>query len=205
MRSKGKIASWNDEKGYGFIEPFSGGERVFVHVSAFANRGRRPGVGEVVTYTLSADERGRPRAEQAVRAADRGGRGREASGGMPGMPVAAVFLLFVGFLAASGRVPPWVPALYAGASGVAYWLYARDKSAARKGHWRTPENTLHVVALAGGWPGALAAQQRLRHKNRKKTFRLFFWMTVVANLGLLGWLTTPGGPVALRAFLGPWA
>ena len=27
MRSKGKIASWNDDKGYGFITPLTGGKQ----------------------------------------------------------------------------------------------------------------------------------------------------------------------------------
>lgn len=42
MRIKGKIASWHDDKGYGFVAPVSGGEQVFVHIKAFSNRNRRP-------------------------------------------------------------------------------------------------------------------------------------------------------------------
>lgn len=63
MRTKGKITSWNDEKGYGFISPMAGRNRVFVHIKGFDNRGRRPAVGDVVTYSTSADARGRPYAE----------------------------------------------------------------------------------------------------------------------------------------------
>lgn len=67
-------------------------------------------------------------------------------------------------------------------------LYARDKAAAAHGRWRTPEATLHLVALLGGWPGALAAQRIFRHKTRKQPFRAIFWCTVVANSGMLAWL-----------------
>ena len=35
LRVKGRISEWNDDKGYGFITPMSGGNRVFVHISAF--------------------------------------------------------------------------------------------------------------------------------------------------------------------------
>ena len=62
-------------------------------------------------------------------------------------------------------------------------IYAKDKSAAEKGSWRIPENTLHFLALIGGWPGALLAQQVLRHKSKKQPFRVVFWITVLLNCG----------------------
>ena len=69
-------------------------------------------------------------------------------------------------------------------SVVAYATYARDKSAARRSARRTPERTLHLMALLGGWPGALLAQRRLRHKSRKPSFLVSFWLTVVVNVSL---------------------
>ena len=63
---------------------------------------------------------------------------------------------------------------------VAYWL---DKSAAKKGTRRTPENTLHLLALMGGWPGALLARQTFRHKTLKVLFRYVLWLTVFLNIG----------------------
>lgn len=77
-------------------------------------------------------------------------------------------------------------------SVVAYATYARDKSAARAGRRRTPEKTLHLMALLGGWPGALLAQRRLRHKSSKTSFLVTFWLTVVLNLGALAWLLGAG-------------
>lgn len=42
MRSEGRIRSWKDDKGFGFITPDGGGEDVFVHISAFDARGSAP-------------------------------------------------------------------------------------------------------------------------------------------------------------------
>jgi uncharacterized membrane protein YsdA (DUF1294 family) len=67
-------------------------------------------------------------------------------------------------------------------------IYAMDKSAAIKGNWRIKESTLHLLSLAGGWPGALMAQQTLKHKSIKQPFRFVFWLTVLLNVALLtGW------------------
>lgn len=89
----------------------------------------------------------------------------------------------------TGAMTPAVLLLaYLAMSVIAYATYARDKSAARAGRRRTPEKTLHLVALLGGWPGALLAQRRLRHKSSKASFLFVFGVTVVVNLVMLGWL-----------------
>lgn len=82
---------------------------------------------------------------------------------------------------------PAVVALYGFFSVIAFFNYARDKSAARSGQRRISEKRLLIIGLAGGWPGALLAQQTLRHKTSKKGFQLQFWITVVINLLALGW------------------
>ena len=81
-----------------------------------------------------------------------------------------------------------------------FMLYAFDKTAAKDGARRTPESTLHWFSVAGGWPGALIAQQVLRHKSKKKSFRTVFWVTVIINCGILGWMYTPGGVESVQAF-----
>ncbi|MFN3375703.1 MAG: DUF1294 domain-containing protein [Burkholderiaceae bacterium] len=48
-------------------------------------------------------------------------------------------------------------------------------AAAVSGGWRTSDKTLHLWALACGWPGVLWAQQWLGHKTAKPTFIAVFW------------------------------
>lgn len=76
------------------------------------------------------------------------------------------------------------------ASLLTYALYVVDKRAARQGRRRVPERTLHLLALLGGWPGALVARQMLRHKTRKTGFVFRLGLMVALNLaGLLAlWL-----------------
>nr|WP_236649516.1 DUF1294 domain-containing protein [Rhodopirellula sp. SM50] len=103
------------------------------------------------------------------------------------LPVIAawLFLVFVGLLVVSNQLPTLVLWIYCGASLVTFLVYAIDKSAARRGHWRTQENTLHLLAMIGGWPGALIAQEKLRHKTRKQSFRIVFALTVLLNGAML--------------------
>ena len=85
----------------------------------------------------------------------------------------------------------WIAAVYAGMSLLTFVVYAVDKAAAQEGRWRTKESTLHLLALACGWPGALLAQKWLRHKSVKQPFRAVFWATVVLNVAGLVLLCSP--------------
>ena len=95
------------------------------------------------------------------------------------IPIFAVILLLGHVF---GEPPRWLLWVYLGSSAVTFLAYAMDKSAAQRGAWRTKEQTLHLLSLAGGWPGALLAQQMLRHKSAKAEFRSVFWTTVVLNI-----------------------
>lgn len=96
-----------------------------------------------------------------------------------------------------GRLPFGVLVLYVCASAIAFGAYALDKSAARFGRWRTAESTLHLFGLIGGWPGAVFAQRVFRHKSSKATFQRVFWVTVIVNCLVLGWLLTERGAAFL--------
>lgn len=69
-------------------------------------------------------------------------------------------------------------------SAVTLLFYAWDKRRATRGGWRVPETRLHVLALLGGWPGALLGQRWLRHKTIKRRFRVVFWLTVVGHVAV---------------------
>ena len=99
------------------------------------------------------------------------------------------------------KIPPLILAIYIIASLLTFIVYAIDKSAAKKGAWRTQESTLHLLSLAGGWPGALVAQQKLRHKSKKQGFRAVFWVTVFMNGGAFVWLLTPTGATILQSLI----
>jgi len=109
-----------------------------------------------------------------------------------------VFVLpVVGLLSlALGRGVLWPLLLYAVASLVTFLLYRHDKQRARDKGWRVPERVLHLGELLGGWPGALIAQQRFRHKTVKLSFRLVFFAIVA--LHQLLWLDVLCGGVLHR-------
>ncbi|WP_417347578.1 DUF1294 domain-containing protein [Ferrimonas sp.] len=91
------------------------------------------------------------------------------------------------------RLYQWPLLWWAAASVVALCLYGLDKRRARRGQWRVPEMTLHLVALLGGWSGALLGQQLWRHKTRKRPFQVAFWsIGLVQACLLVEWLWLGG-------------
>ena len=55
----GTILNWNEEKGFGFIAPKSGGKTIFAHINDYSRLHKHPFKGLEVQYVLSADQRGR--------------------------------------------------------------------------------------------------------------------------------------------------
>lgn len=192
MRQEGILKTWNDDRGFGFIEPLHGGQEIFVHIKAFPDRSVRPEVGAALSFEveLNADRRKRATRVEWLRGRRRVG---PALADSPARWGAATYLVIpLGFVLAAVvahflKVPAWVVGWYGVASLVCFAVYARDKSAAVQGRRRVPEDTLLMLGLLGGWPGAIVAQQRLRHKSSKASFRVRFWGTVLGNMaGLVG-------------------
>lgn len=199
MRLAGRLTEWNDGKGFGFVEPNGGGDRAFVHVSAFQRGSRRPAAGDLVSYTVAKDARGRLNARDIRHAGQRIEVARPPSC-FPRAAVGGISLGVAAVLAVLDVVPAVLVVAVFVLSVVAYAMYALDKSAARRGGQRIPESSLHLVGLAGGWPGALVAQQQLRHKTVKQPFQSVFWVTVALNLVAMAWIVQSG----VAGGLGPW-
>ena len=203
---------WDDEKGFGFIEPAEGGTDVFLHMRALGENTSRPVAGALVTYCLTTDEIGRPRAafarvEAGVRRAEPTFRPlpmpvepryapaplRRRHGPRRSQSVGWAFLGSAGFIGALAGAAHfdylgwWVPAVYGAASSVTFIAYASDKARAVDAEWRVSESTLHFLEVLGGWPGALFAQQCLRHKTAKSGYQVIFWLIVATHLGLWTW------------------
>ena len=193
MQFNGTLKSWNDDRGFGFIEPTHGGQEIFVHIKAFPAGTGRPTLGQQLTFEVETTDNGKKRARSvqypARSRAHRSPRAElPAPWTLPRLVVIPVFAAIYGYVAWRWGFHPPVLLAYLGLSLAAFMAYAFDKSSAISGGWRTPEQTLHLFALAGGWPGALLAQQVLRHKTSKQSFVGVFWMTVALNLAaFVGW------------------
>lgn len=194
VQLEGELVSWNEERGFGFIRPQAGGRDVFVHIRDLWPRSRLPQVGERIFYALELDREGRPRAVEASI-----GRPRTVAAPInrhrapPPAPRAGVGLVrwllatfpFVCSLLVGSQT--WIPlGIYTIASTIGFGLYYFDKQKAQLGEWRTPEAMLHLCELLGGWPGALIAQGRFRHKTRKVSFQVVFWGIVLLHVA--GWI-----------------
>jgi uncharacterized membrane protein YsdA (DUF1294 family)/cold shock CspA family protein len=194
MELIGKLTSWDDARGFGFIVPFpalKGNPRVFVHISAFP-QGRRPVGDEMLRAIVETDERGRLRAKRVTFMAAEAEPSvfRWTSQTIVALGLSLLFLALLSFVSYTYRLPLAIPGVYVVLSLVLFGQYHHDKKAAQASRWRVPEQQLHLLSVLGGWPGALVAQQGLRHKTRKSTFQLSFGFTILLNLLLLGLFST---------------
>jgi uncharacterized membrane protein YsdA (DUF1294 family)/cold shock CspA family protein len=198
VRQQGHIKKWQDDKGFGFIET-ENGDSVFFHINEFKAR-RRPNVGEQVVFTLGHDNQRRmqasdvqelsfvqrKRAQKIRQSNHKHSNQADFEAGKKkrlffGIGFYAVLLLFTVIYEISWLVLGWYIAL----GQITYMTYAKDKSAAQNGDWRTPESTLHLLSVLGGWVGAMVAQTYLRHKSQKPEFRMAYYLTVVVNFTAL--------------------
>lgn len=111
------------------------------------------------------------------------------------LQTAMVAVLSLVCLVAAAKMAPLTPLpfiAYPVFSSLAFLMYARDKLRAIQGNWRIPESSLHLVEMAGGWPGAYIAQQMMRHKTVKASYQVTFWLIVLLHVGFwILWIASP--------------
>lgn len=190
----GHLIKWKDDRGFGFIQPVDGNQEIFLHISEIKDATRRPQVGDTIYYHVVAGQDGKV---SACNAFILGARSKPTSSSSNNkatsntastsrFPVLEVLLLsilpLVGAIHFAWTTSNPLPLiLYPVMSLLTFVLYADDKSRAKRGNWRTSENTLHLCELAGGWLGGFVAQRRLRHKSSKGSYQVEFWGIVMIH------------------------
>ena len=208
-RLTGVIKSWDDAKGYGFIELEGRRRDVFFHISAFESLRVRPEVGDEVIYILEEDVSKGPRAEAVWLRGEpvqpeTGLHRAVRRGAILRLLALPIFGAYCYGLSRTLGFEPGILAWQALVSVICYYKYADDKARAMKGWRRTPEASLLIWGLIGGWPGRLLAQLICWHKSNKRTFQFLFWLSVTFSffltgaIGALNWQPVAG---ALKAAL----
>jgi uncharacterized membrane protein YsdA (DUF1294 family)/cold shock CspA family protein len=198
---RGRVADWKDDRGFGFIEPESGGDRAFFHISSMVHGAPRPSVGDLVSYKMSVSPDGKNRAV-CVGPAGLAAVSNVLMSKRVTLSVVAILVIpALWWLATLGKLPLVLFWVFAGMSPVTFVIYGFDKWAAKREEQRTSEKTLQLCALLGGWPGALLAQQVFRHKSSKRSFQVTFWCMVALNCGTLGFLLSHKGAAFIRQLL----
>ena len=209
IKQQGHIEKWQDDKGFGFIETEAGAS-VFFHISEF-KAPRRPSIGEEVVFTLAHDNQGREQAKQVQeltfvkqkmaeknlqirqRNSQKSQQADFEAGQNKRLFLGISFYGVLALLAFMDDISWLVVGWYIALGVVTYIIYAKDKAAAQRNEWRTPESTLHILSALGGWVGAMVAQTYLRHKSQKSEFRMTYYLTVVINLAGLLFILAGGG------------
>jgi uncharacterized membrane protein YsdA (DUF1294 family) len=111
------------------------------------------------------------------------------------------FIMLMCVAVITGKLPAIILLIYALLSVLTFTLYWQDKRAAINGNRRTPESTLQIFSLIGGWPGSLIAQRILHHKSSKKSFLLTYWLMVLLNISGLFMATSSKSTQFLQTLL----
>lgn len=184
-KQKGKINKWNDEKGYGFIQPDDRSNNIFLHISGL-NNNRRPRVGDRISYQLERDRSNRICAKNA-----------QLEGVLPsGMNLGSLLIMLICPITLGWGlgINYFTVSLlwYSFINTVTFLVYGNDKHRAKQDKWRISENKLHTLELLGGFTGALIAQEHYRHKSKKISYRIGFWFMVFLHVFAVFYLTFNG-------------
>jgi uncharacterized membrane protein YsdA (DUF1294 family)/cold shock CspA family protein len=206
MRKIGTVVRWDDMRGFGFIRGEGFAQDVFLHIRDFRGpAGQGPRQGMSVTFEevqvggkgpramavqIANVDRGATTPTRNAPPAQRASRPRRetpvGSGAAFAFPLMLLYVAALVYAVWRAFLPWWALPASAALNLFAFYAYWLDKYAASKRQWRIPEDTLHLWSLAGGWAGAWAAQQVLRHKSSKRAFLATYWLTVILHCAALG-------------------
>src|SRR3546814_573978 len=199
MRRAGGLVPWNNKGGYGFVRDDAGRD-YYVHISKVAG-GSRPRIGDQLSFEIASGRKGRPSAiDVSITATTSAPQAtlrdvKQAPDNVSrfklGLRTAAATLMTLLILGAIGgeRAPQWLGLLYAAMGAGSALLYRFDKLYALTGKYRVSENNLHVVDMAFGIIGGLAAQEVYRHKTVKPRFVATTWTIALIHTLALAALT----------------
>lgn len=209
MKKQGKVVRWDSTRAFGFIRSPDTPADIFFHIRDFQGLAA-PQEGMAVSFEeIHIGGKG-PRAIAVNAIGSEQSRGSDsrptrAAGALPEptqaptsssqAPTAVILAFMLGWAMLvlwgiwAGRLPIMTLAAMPILNLLTFFVYWNDKHAAQTGRWRTKEDTLHLLGVLGGWPGAWFAHQILRHKSRKVGFRAAYWATVLIHcVALVGWL-----------------
>lgn len=192
-RQAGRLAVWNDQRGFGFVDA-DDGARLFVHISSIRRIATRPRLGDRVSFATGTERNGRPAAIDVMIA---GANSVDLGSGQRGVTerseprdwarfgTSLFIVVLIMTAVVVDRAPLWVPVVYLGLGLLTALAYAADKRAAESGGWRTSERSLHGLDLLGGIAGGLLAQDLLRHKTAKPRFVAATYLIAILHVAAL--------------------
>lgn len=207
----GIINSWKKDKGFGFIRPSNGGKDVFIHLRDLKHSDYQPKLGDIVYFKVIADKDGKVRAYDAFiqgQAISNKHRQKTFRKNNPISKKSSPNYLVTPFILLVAACPfvfsaaliidnyNFIPLFaYLLLSLITFIVYAYDKTKAHHNAWRVSEQTLHLLAFFGGWPGALITQRLIRHKNKKTSFQTTTWLIIFFHMAIWAGITLPNSAV----------
>lgn len=177
-RITGKIKTWNEHKGFGFIS-CEGRDDVFVHITDIPNK-QTPQIGDEVSFEIGPGRNGKSKAVNVQFEGQVAGSQPQSIGmARYGAWTLVLLPLLFSLLVASETLLPLI--LTVVMSAVAFVAMGVDKHLAQNGAARIPETLLHLFELSGGWPGSYVGQRHYAHKTRKHSYQLVFVIIVLIH------------------------